>query len=216
MATRLFLRNDLLPTRDEPTSGEKSTALPVGTAGSTTPNDYHMSPVKGSSEVNQVTATLAQNTQQSSNPYRWTSNRLPTVTISANTWTFFFGSLESNAAANIFVSLSVYVWDKSTETVRGYIYDSSTQLGTEWGTTKSAQSFTFSGSSVSATAGDLLVCEVWHNAIQGMSTSYNGTFYWDGTDDTTTGTGNTSVASYLETPQDINLILPKSRITFIM
>lgn len=216
MPTRLYLRNDLLPSRDTPVTSEQSTALPIGTAGSTVPINYHMSPVEGLSQTSSSFATLAQNTQQSGTQLRWVSNRLPSVTISANTWTFFYAAAESNAAANLFLSLSVYVWNKAIDDVRGYIYDSSATLGTEWATSQSTQSITFSGNAVTASSGDLLVCEVWHNATQGMSTSYTGTFYWNGTDDVTTGTGNTSTASYLETPQNINLYLPKSNVTFIM
>lgn len=216
MATRLYLRGDILPSVDAPSAGEKSTALPAGTANGTTPTSYHMSPVEGSSQTSVTVTTLAQTTSQTGCLARFVSNRLPSGTISANTWTFFYASDESNGAANMFLSLSIYVWNTSSGIVRGFIYDNASGLGTEWATSQSAQSITVSGNAVTGSAGDLLVCEVWYNSVQAMATAYTGSFYWNGTDDTTTGTGNASTASYLETPQNINLRLPKSSTIFIM
>lgn len=217
MATRLYLRATQPATEDKAGSGESSTALPVGTANGTSPTNYNLSLNIGTGQTSWSLNTLAQTAQQSGTVSKWSSNRLVAQTIFANTWTFFFGATESNAAANMFTSLSVYVWSSSGGGfVRGYIYDNAATLGTEWATSQSAQSVTFSGSQVAAQEDDLLVIEWWYNATQGMGTAYTGTGYFDGTNDTTTGTGNTNTATYLETPQDLILKVPKSNFIFIM
>lgn len=217
MTTRLYcLGGSALPAADAPTSGEKSTALPNGTANGTTPINRLMSPVKGTSLSGVLTTTLAQTARQSGTAIRFISNRLAAQTISANTWTFFSAADESNAAANAYTALSVYVWNPSGSSVRGFIYDNTAELGTEYATSMSAQSVTFSGSAVTAVEGDFLVCEWWYTSAQSMATAYTINHYFAGTDDTTTGTGNTSPATYLETPQDLILRLPKSSAIFIM
>lgn len=217
MATRLFFRTgSSLPTNDAPSAGEKSTALPNGTANGTSPVSRLMSPVKSTAQATSLTTTLAQTARQSGTAIRFVSNRLAAQTINANTWTFFSAADESNAAANVFTALSIYVWNPAGGSVRGFIYDNVAELGTEFNTSQSAQSVTVSGSAVTAVEGDFLVCEWWYTAAQAMATAYTINQYYGGTDDTTTGTGNTSVATYLETPQDLILRLPMSSAIFIM
>lgn len=217
MATRLFFRNEAaLPAADAPTAGEKSTALPNGTANGTSPTSRLMSPVKTATQTSAAVTTLAQTARQSGTVLRFVSNRLAAQTINANTWTFFSAADESNAAANAFSALSIYVWNPAGSSVRGFIYDNVAELGTEFSTSQSAQSLTVSGSAVTAVEGDFLVCEWWYTAAQGMGTAYTVDFFYGGTDETTTGTGNTSTATYLETPQDLILRLPKSSVIFIM
>lgn len=221
MATRLYLSSDLniddpFNDPDAPTSGEKSTALPVGIINSSTPANYRLSTTIDTAQNSSGFSSIASTTQQSGVSNRWYSKKLTAQTVSANTWTFFFAATESNNAANAFTSLSVYIWDPVGSSVRGFLYDNSATLGTEWGTSVSAQSVTFSGSAVTASDNDFLVIEWWNNATHSMATSYILTFYWGGTDDVTTGTGNNSVATYLETPQNLNFKKPTSSTIFIM
>lgn len=216
MATRLYLLNQSPESADAPTSGDKSTTLPAGTSNGTTPGEFYMGLTIGTAQASYGFTSIAQTAQQSGTYRRWSSSKLTAQTVSANTWTFFFGADESNGSANFFTSLCVYVWNPAGSSVRGFIYDNAATLGTEWATSQSAQSVTFSGSAVTASDNDYLVCEWWYNATQAMGTAYTGNFYWSGTNETTTGTGNTSVATYLETPQDLNFKLPKSNFIFIM
>lgn len=220
MATRFYLLTDsAIDSFNDPyapTSGEKSTALPVGDSNSSSPGSYFLSTTIGAGQGSIGYTTLASSTQQSGVARRWYSRQLLPQTITAQTWTFFFGASESNNNANAFTSLSVYVWNPVGSSVRGFIYDNSAALGTEWATSASAQSVTFSGSAVTASDNDILVIEWWNNATQSMATSYTLTQYYGGTDATTTGTGNSSIATYLETPQNLDLKTPKSSVIFVM
>lgn len=216
MATRLYFTDTARDANDSPSSGEKSTALPIGTSNGGTPTNLFMSTTIGTSQASTTISTLAQTTQQSGVVRRWISNRLTAQTIDANTWTFFSAAAEDNAQANAFTSLSVYVWNPGNSSVRGFVYDNSATLGTKYATSQSAQSVTFSGSAVTISDNDYLVAEWWYNATQGMTINYVVTQYWNGTNDTTTGTGNTSTATYLETPQNLILKTPKSNFVFIM
>jgi hypothetical protein len=226
VATRLFLRatdnnGNFKNAVRYPTTGEKSTALPTGTLNVDISNEYYLSTSKttfnGSDIQFQITSLAQTATQSSTWGNRFSSESLLSAqTISANTWTIFYKSDEANNNANAFLGMSIYVWRPTTNSVVGFIYDSTTQLGTEFGTTASTQSVTVSGSAVTANRGDILVCEPWTIASQGASKSYSINFYIDGTNETTTGTGNTSCAAYIETPQNLNFINPKSSVIFVM
>jgi len=92
------------------------------------------------------------------------------------------------------------VWRPSTSSVVGFIYDSDTTLGVEWGTTEDGQVLSPTGSAVTVLAGDVLVISFWRHAAQGMAVAYTQTLYFDGATDVTDAT-TTDAASYLETPQ---------------
>lgn len=217
MATRLFARNVTAASAVSPTAGTKSVALPTGTANTLTFANNTLSTVKGTAQTASAITSLAQTAAQSGNWVpRFVSLPLDAQTISANTWTIFWGDQESNAAANAFLALSIYVWRPSTNTRVGFVYDSAANIGAEFSTTAEAQSATISGSAVTADRGDVLIVEFWYTATQSMGTAYTITFSYDGTNETTTGTGNASVATYIETPQNLSLLTPKSSVIFIM
>lgn len=217
MATRLFARNVAAAAAVSPTAGTKSVALPTGTANTLTFTNNTLNTVKGAAQTSTTTTSLAQTTAQSGNfAPRFVSLPLDAQTIAANTWTIFWGDSEANAAANAFLALSIYVWRPSTNTRVGFIYDSTANIGVEFNTTAEAQSATISGSAVTAQRGDVLIAEFWYTATQAMATAYTVTLSYDGTNETTTGTGNTSVATYIETPQNLTILTPKSSIVFIM
>lgn len=204
MATRLFIRETTAAT--SPTTGEKSTALPVGTDGGDFNEDLSLLLTNTTAQTTYTYSSLAQTAQQSAMMARHSSQALQAQTINANTWTLIFEGVESNAAANAFLAISFYVWRPSTSSVVGYIRDSATTLGVEFN--GSPQTVTFSGSSVTAQSGDILVLEAWNVATQAMATSY--TISW------VVGRIATGVDAYIETPQDLQFILAESSQVFII
>ena len=197
MATRFFFRNLTAGAAGEPqnfpTAGDKSTALPVGTDGGDFNESQEMILVNATSGAGTALtySSAAVSTQQSAVIARFSSSQLAAQTISANTWTIAYLADESNAAANAFLSPVVYVYRPSTNAVVGFIRDSATTIGVEFANT--LQTVTFSGSAVTAQAGDFLVLEAWNVATQGMGTSYTITF----------NTSGTTSPTYLETPQNL-------------
>ena len=191
MATRLFFRETTNLNTSYPTAGDKSAVLPVGTDGGDFNQSQDLSLLNNGVATNLTYTQLAQTTQQSAMIARFTSPRLRSQTINANTWTIVFTGDEANAAANAFLGLSVYAWRPSTSAVVGFVRDSTTTLGVEFNNT--LQTLTFSGSAVTVESGDILVAEVWNVATSSMATSYLITFT----------TSNTANPRYLETPQDL-------------
>jgi hypothetical protein len=199
MATRLYLRFDT--TFGQPySSGEQSTALPVGTANNSGGATRNLSVYKGTFQANGSYSSLAQTAHQDGMITKYVSDTLTVPTIDANTWTIALATAESNANANFFTALSLYVLT-SADTVRGFIYDSDVALGNEWGLTEDGQIYTISGSAVTGISStDRLCLEVWYHAVQATATAFTINFYYNGTVDVTAG-ANTDAASYIETPQ---------------
>lgn len=182
----------------------KSAALPVGTLNDPADRFLDFLPCNGGDSVLPAFPTmntLAQTADQDGLYGKWISDRLRVQTIDAATWSIGMGTNESNAAANAFLCLSVYVLT-SGDTVRGYIWDSHTTIGSEWGSATVVN--TFSGSAVSSIVStDRLVCEVWWHATQAMATTYTVAFLHGcgslGTGGAITASGGEN--SWLETPQ---------------
>lgn len=177
MATTLYC-NEAAPTTS-PTAGEKSSTLPVGGSNSDSGSgtERSLSTSRGSGQQTLNWTTAASTAQQSYYLRRFSSPALAAQTISSGSWSYYFIAAESNAAANIYHRLSVYVWRPGTSSVVGFVYDATADLGVEVNNT--GQSGTFSGSSVTAQDGDILVCELWAVATASMATSYTGTIYYD-------------------------------------
>lgn len=94
---------------------------------------------------------------------KFVSLPLAAQTFGAGTWHLIFAPLESNAAANIQIGCSVFVWRPSTGATVGSIYDARTALSTEWATstTNDGRDATFTGANVTCQNGDVLVLELW-------------------------------------------------------
>lgn len=133
------------------------------------------------------------------------------TTISANTWNYAIAFREALLTTNWPISgtgnsnMTVYVWRPSNGTKIGTILDSSTGVSlTEPNAANTIKSNfnTFSGSAVTALAGDVICFELYVNPTLGGSAACDT--YYDGT--TETNNTNTTVsnhASYIETPQTI-------------
>lgn len=181
-------------------SGEQSTAL-AGTIGSPVRRD--LSVTAGAAQTSQVIGTAANTNDQRTCLVRGISETLTVSSIDANTWTIGIGCQETNAASNAFLALSIYVLT-SGDTVRGFIYDATTQLGTEWGTTEAGRVVTVSGAAVTGVVSTDRICvEIWAVGAQSMATSYNRTFMYNGATEILDLTTTTDAASYADTPQDL-------------
>jgi hypothetical protein len=199
MATRLYFRDDT--SSNAPTAGSKSTALPNGTDNSLTANDNQSLLLTTGTNVQVDITSLAQTARQSGRFARFTSDLLESQTISANTWDYTLRNRESNTSANTYKAASIYVWRPSTSSVVGYVYDSNAEIGSEWTTTFTNDSSNITGSAVTASQGDVLVCEVWYTAAQDKAKSYNNEIQYN-------------VNSYIETPQDLTFFSATKEIIF--
>lgn len=199
-ATRLYLR-DLAPTSN-PTAGEKSTALPVGTFAECGLAERALRTNKGAAQVTASCFSLNQTAHQDLILQRFSSEALDPQTINANTWILAVATDEGNGNANTFTIASVYVWRPSTSAVVGFLYDSDTALGVEWSISPDGQVLSLGGSAVTVTKDDILVISFWFHAVQGMAVNYENRLHYNGTTDVIETT-NSDAASYLETPQNL-------------
>lgn len=200
--SKLYLRNT--DTYTGYVATEKSAALTPTTALN---NRRDLSETKGSSQTFFSFNSIASTAAQQQYIGKWISPPLTVTSIpDTDTWTFAFGSAEGSTNANSKVALSVYVL-KADDTVRGYVYDLATGLGSEWNASEDGRLLTFTPSSVAVTGivnTDRLVVEVWRVCpLQGMATAYAQTFYFDGIIDPTEFGATNDHASYLSTPQDM-------------
>lgn len=203
--TRFYWRTNTGTARSGVPTSSQSTTLPNGTNTTGTITVGNLSTDIGTTLNSRSINSAAQTARQSGLYGIFSSFPLAAQTVSAQTWTMFVGNASGNNRANAYAAAALYLWDGSSATM---IYDSSAQLGTEWSTTTSVESFTASLPSFTVSQGDLLVLEVWYTAAQDKSSSYTNTLYWDGTDDTTTGNGNSSPASYIESTSTISFYFP--------
>lgn len=192
-------------TSSGPTSSQ-STALPWGTNTTGTVTAGTMTTTIGTGTDSRSINSAAQTARQSGLFAIFTSDELEAQTVSAQTWTMFVGNQSGNNRANPYVAASLYIWRSGA--VASYIYDAAAELGSEWTTTTSVESFTASIGSFTLQQGDRLVLEVWYTAAQDKGISYTNTLIWDGTDDTSTGNSNGSPASYISVPQALNFYFP--------
>lgn len=141
------------------------------------------------------------------------------TSIAANTWTYNFAASQSHHSINFPVGgsnqpvrVNCYVWRPSTQTKIGTIIDADTASTVDEGAGGAtlAHHVTFSGSAVSNVQdNDVIIVEIWFvvaSATTNATVAFTTTFNFDGT--TVNTTDNASVsnhASFLETPEDINL-----------
>lgn len=201
--TRLYLRDTTATT--SPTAGKKSARTNSGT---TTPAENLSLTTDISGGTPTTNTVTGATTTANQNVYlgRW-SFSLGGIAITAQTWSYGYLMDESNAQANIFASLSLYVWNTTSSNVRGYVYDTDSALGTE--VANLGQVVTFSGAAVgSVAANDLLVLEAWTDQAQSMTGPYQASMNYNGINEVTAG-GNTT-GSYIETPQALVAVTPSA------
>lgn len=222
MATKLYLHA---------TTNDQSGTYPTGVRNGSPSNPYtlgtaatlkKMNTTIGASQTS-VTGASAANSinQQSAFCGWWTSpplNGAQTVGGGGN-MTLNFACAESNTNMNLLsgggnldeVRVYVYVWRPSTNSAVGDVVtagDKNTGLsepasaGTE---TSENTSTALTTSAVNAQDGDVIVVELYMLHIQGMATSYNATFYFDGTTETTSsGTTVSNHASFIQLAETLS------------
>ena len=205
MASKFYLRN-YVPNIII-SDGTKSMALTMtsGNNGSGDNEDLALSYFKTTSASHQQNImTLANTNPQYIYVSRYQSPGLRAQTIDANTWTIGICCGEANDDMNMYFLPCLYVYDVTGAAVRGYIYDSTTALGSElsYSTATCGIVVTLSGSAVTVTAGDILCLEVWGYTAGTAGTSRNFYHYIGGATDPTAGSSYTGGGSYISTPQD--------------
>lgn len=202
MPTKLYLHsavNDLSGTFP---SGEQSARTPswTTTGGATL---RKMDTAIGAAQASLAGTTLAQTAAQIGLLGMWVSPPLSGAqTVGGGTMVLNAADQESNASANFWAnSVNVYVWRPSTGAKVGTVLDATGSLGgTEGGTGETVTHITgIASSAVSASDGDVVVCELWGHHTQSMATAYTATVYFDGTTENTTENAAVSNhASFLE------------------
>ena len=203
MTQKFYLRN--VTASPTPTTGKKSTALTSTQAENATGTDETRSllSTRGTTQASILRNTDASNTAELGYHARFTSVPLQAGTYGSGTWTIGLAASESNAASNAFLALSVYFWRPSNNTVVGFVYDSSTALGSEFATSETGIVATFAGTGRTIQKGDVLVVEIWRTQTQQQATARTNTIYFDGTTDPTNNVAATSASSYISAPADI-------------
>lgn len=210
MTQKFYLRASTRYSSTYPTSGEKSTTEPVG--GQT----YGLSPAtldllnpKGASATSAAT-TLPNSTSANNGTLgRWASGPLKAGTYGSGNWSIAIQTAESDANYNVFWrSASIYFWRPGTSSVVGFVIDSNTATGVEFGNavanTRYGQVLTWAGANVTIQDGDILVFEAWTGGTPSMAGSgRTATIYYDGTVDVTAAYAGTDPASYINAPADI-------------
>jgi hypothetical protein len=201
MVTRLYWHNTSNGTTGLPTTKQSAQSTAAGNAIATTSNK-NMTTTIGTSQ------TSISYTPPSNSGYayfgRWVSDVISQTSIAANTWTFSFGYDSFWGTSDTGVAICIYVWRPTTTTKIATIMD--TTNAQQFNTTERGYILTATGSAVASgiTSGtDVLCVEIMTN------TSLSGgtlNLYYDGT--TAVATNNTaasSVASYIETPENLSL-----------
>lgn len=180
--SKLYLRNT--DTYTSYVATEKSTAWST-TGGSGNPVNLRrdLSETKGSSQASNTSASTSGTSEHRIYYGKWISPTLTVSTIDANTWTFACAASEASSFANQGLGLSIYVLT-SSDTVRGFIYNTMTGLNIENPATEAGIVVTVSGLQVTGvTSTDRLAVEWWSIGTPGMAGPYVQGVYWDGTTD---------------------------------
>ncbi len=190
-------------------SAEQSASFPWGTNVTTYVNGPRYLALAPAAVTPVVTAlvgwnSLAQTARQSAF-IGHLHYRLGAQTIPAGTWSFAAAVTESNAAANSFYGLSIYVWRPSTSSVVGTIYDSQVQVGTEWPATTLSSLGSVSGASVTTQNGDTLIVEFWQTSTQAMGTAYLQQWRFDASSANTdfSANGQNGLNAWIDAPETL-------------
>jgi hypothetical protein len=125
----------------------------------------------------------------------------------SNTVQWTMAVLESNANANDFYHIHIFVTQGDSDNLRGTLLTDSIGA-TEWPTAVAGRGEgTKALSNVNALAGDRIVVEVGYQDQNTKTTSYTGTLYYGGTDttDLTSGDTNTAHPGWIEFSNNFSL-----------
>lgn len=206
MATKLYLLSAANPlTGTFPTAEQSSQTASWTMAGAT--SLLAMRGTKGTAQGSFSGTSLANTSPQTAFCGYFASDTLDvdqSVGGAGQTLTLNIANRESSLSMNFGADLrcNVYVWRPSTGAKVGTICDCVVMSGgaepSASGSTRVNNATTTSTSTVSALAGDVIICEIWQFHTQAAATAYTGSVYANGTVETlTTNTGVTSHASFL-------------------
>lgn len=211
MATKLYLLSAANPlTGTFPTSEQSSQTASWSMTGSSTL--LAMRGTKGAGQGSFSGASLATTSPQIAFCGYFASDTLDvdqSVGGAGQTLTLNIANRETSLNMNFGSDLrcNVYVWRPSTGAKVGTICDCVVMTGdaepSGSALTKVNNATTTATSTVSALAGDVIICEIWQFHTQGAATSYTGSVYANGTTETlTTNTTVTNHASFLNFSAD--------------
>jgi hypothetical protein len=200
------------------TNASISATAPTWTPGQT--NSIANTPLLTNFAMDDTISTVAQTslayltdniqTDQKQPLLRFLSLPIAAQTIPAVTFGAAFATSHSNANSNFEVVAVLGVWRPGTGALVGYLYDFGAAGSTATGTIETTQSSAATASSVTSQDGDILVLELWRNAtVQGMSSSYTNTIFYDGTiensatdDAAVLSAGFATITMYVASTQD--------------
>lgn len=211
MATKLYLLSAANPlTGTFPTTEQSSQTASWSMTGAS--SLLAMRSTKGTAQGSFSGASLASTSPQIAFCGYFASDTLDvdqSVGGAGQTLTLNIANRETSLSMNFGADLrcNVYVWRPSTGAKVGTICDCVVMTGdaepSASGSTRVNNATTTSTSTVSALAGDVIICEIWQFHTQAAATSYTGSVYANGTVETlTTNTSVTSHASFLSLSAD--------------
>lgn len=127
---------------------------------------------------------------------------------------------DTNSGAIQITSMAVYVWRPTTNSIVGFVIDSSaTSLGgtPTSGTSETVQHVTgIATSAVAAAAGDIIICEIWANWTNGGMSTINR-FFFDGTTvNTTQSAAVTNHASFIEFSENLTFTTSRGTMKYLV
>jgi hypothetical protein len=211
MATKLYLRTTTANAGSH-AAPELSTVLSKnGTGTEPTAVVRDLSTTAGAGAQSTLVATLQSSTVVGQRLYlgKWLSPVLLGGDIAANTWTVAFSGLESSSNANQIFGVVIYVLT-SGDTVRGFVTDNNGSVATGIVSTElplaqaGRVNSTVTGAAVTGVVStDVLAVEAWTLGTESVTAgAYTITFGYNSTADPVDGTGSTTPAAYIQTPQD--------------
>jgi hypothetical protein len=215
MATRFYFHQASDNTSGLPSAEQSTNTADQSLEGSQTTN-RQMTTSIGSSQVSVTGVGGSAASAQTIYITRFVSPPIYQSSLAANTWTLNVAFAEESTTQNFPVSgsnqslwVNCYVWRPSSSTKIGTILDGNTAATVDEAAAgvERASNVTFSGSAVSSIqGGDVIIVEIWSgdNAVT-RSTSGDMWFYYDGATVTTVDGTVSNHASFLETPENINL-----------
>jgi hypothetical protein len=149
-----------------PTAGDKATNLPLFynsvTPGANNEGTWDTVAPNNSNIVNRTIYLITEVAGSQSYYFgRFSSLPLAAQTIPAQNWNY--AATVGSQTTQVFTYFwpVMYVWRPSNNSIVGYIFDASAQVGVKWPAALTQQNQNFAGASVTTQAGDILVVEAW-------------------------------------------------------
>lgn len=175
---------------------------PTVTATGAATNRWLDGTISGVAQTSTTTTTDGTANAQTAWFTRHLSPPIAAQTISAQTITYSGAADEANAGSNFNPTIFLGVWDPVGNALRGTLLAVGAITVLEPGTTQTAGAASATSTQVVASAGDLIVCEVWRKSVApGATTARTNIVFWDGTTEAST----TNEASFISFTNAITL-----------